>query len=99
MGKLLRDPQLQAAPAPTLEPKTKQDTSSTSFEDNNSPTSASYHPRPPSNDPYDRFSSESDLFDALNQHIEALDRQINSPTTVRKDDNVVDDNLPQPDLE
>ena len=67
----------------------------------NSPTSASYHPRPPSNDPYDRYSSESDLFDALNQHIEALDRQINSPTTAgRKDDNVVDDNLPhQPDLE
>ena len=98
MGKLLRDPHLQAyAPAQTLEPpKTKRDTS-TSFEDD-SPATVYYPPQPPSNDPYERFSSESDLFDALNQHIEALDRQIKTSTTGRNDD-VVDDILPQPELE
>eukprot|EP00986_Skeletonema_menzelii_P002580 scaffold700_cov150-Skeletonema_menzelii.AAC.2 len=97
MGKLLRDPHLQAAPAQTIEPKTTKHDTSTSFEDN-SPTSVSYHPQPPSGEPYDGFSSESDLFDALNQHIEALDRQINTSTTGRNDD-VIDDNLPQPELE
>eukprot|EP00984_Skeletonema_dohrnii_P007657 scaffold2797_cov133-Skeletonema_dohrnii-CCMP3373.AAC.5 len=99
MGKLLRDPHLQAyAPAQTLEPKTERDTSTSSFEDN-SPTSVYYPPQPPRNEPYERFSSESDLFDALNQHIEALDKQIKTSKTGRNDDDVVDDNLPQAELD
>lgn len=80
MGRLLRDPHLQAyAPAQTLESsKTEQVTSTTKFKDYPpAPTSFEYHqPQPPSNDPYGRLDPETDLFDALNQHIEALDQQI-----------------------
>lgn len=99
MGKLLRDPHLQAYAPATLEPpKSKRDTSR-SFEDD-SPRTVNYPPNPPSNEPYERFSSESDLFDALNQHIEALDRQIKTSTTGRKNDDVVDDDIYfQPELE
>jgi len=98
MGKLLRDPHLQAyAPAQTLEPKTERDTSK-SFDDYPPlPTYEYYPPQPPSDEPYGRFSSESDLFDALNQHIEALDQQIKTSRSGRND--VVDNNLPQPELD
>ena len=77
MGKLLHDPQLQAyAPAQTLEPTTERDSTTYSFEDN-PPTSLYYYPpQPPIEEPHEQFSSEADLFDALNHHIEALDKQI-----------------------
>jgi len=100
MGKLLRDPHLQAyAPALTLEePKTERDTSASLENYTPPPTSDYYQPQPPSDEPYGRFSSESDLFDALNQHIEALDQQIKTSSSGRIND-VVDDNLPQPELD
>lgn len=107
MGRLLRDPHLQAyAPAQTIEPpKTERgdDTSTPSFEDYPPPPAAEYNPpQPPSGEPYERFSSESDLFDTLNQHLEALESQIKTSRAGRNDDHdddVVDDNLYQPELD
>ena len=99
MGRLLRDPQLQAyAPAQTSESPSKPAQDDTFIKDYPPPpptTVEYYQPETPGSEPYGRHSAGSDLLDALNQQIEALDQQINSART-RRDDIVADNTTPLP---
>eukprot|EP00571_Detonula_confervacea_P002766 CAMPEP_0172327346 /NCGR_PEP_ID=MMETSP1058-20130122/59319_1 /TAXON_ID=83371 /ORGANISM="Detonula confervacea, Strain CCMP 353" /LENGTH=560 /DNA_ID=CAMNT_0013044373 /DNA_START=177 /DNA_END=1859 /DNA_ORIENTATION=- len=66
------------------------------YDQTSTTTDQSYYQRQTNELPNHQPRRDTELFDALNEHIEALDQQIQTSSSLRS---VVDDKFPQPELE